>query len=291
MKNSITSKALTTLIPMALFPATSQASILFYEGFSDASYTAGSIDGQSFVGEGYAEGGSWNTSNVFLDGGLTVPSLETTPGLSLNRSSGEIIANLDTSPGGPFGTAGLVGSDGMIGGAGITNSVYFSVLARRDDSQGASFAGFQVFEGSSEGFGVGEVGNPTNHTWLRAGGNGLIGEGTPLLPEGTTNLYVFRLDFNEAGTTDAQVWINPDITLTEGDQANTSFTDVTNANTTPSGGFDNLRIRGSREYTYDEIRIGTTWESVTPTLIPEPSGAVLSVIALSAFAFRRGRRR
>ena len=290
MRTQINQRALATLFPLAIATASSQATILFYEGFSDSDYAVGSIDGQNYVGSGYATGGSWNTTSEFTAGGLSSSSLVTTPGLALNRTSGDATATLDTSPSGPFATAGLVGTDNMIGGTGITGSLYFSVLARRDATDGSSFAGFQVFEGGSEGFGIGEVGNPTNHTWLRAGANGVIGSGTPLLPAGTTNLYVFRLDFDALGTTDAQVWINPDATLGEGAQDAGTFSEVINASTTPGGGFDNIKMRGSREYTFDEIRIGTTWESVTPTVIPEPSATLLSLVALSGFAFRRSRR-
>ena len=214
--------------------------------------------------DGYATAGVWNTNSTFVSGGLDYPGLATTDGLLLTRNNAEVIANLDTSAEGPFGTAGFVGTDNIIGGEGITGSLYFSILARRDDSTEASFAGFQVYEGASEGFGPGEVGNPTNHTWFRAGANGVIGSGTPILPEGNPNFYVFRLDFDEINTTDAQIWINPDITLPEDEQSVDSSTLVANAVTTPGGGFDNLRFRGTRIYSFDEIRIGTTWESVTP---------------------------
>lgn len=268
---------------------TSHAALLFYEGFSDSDYTAGVINGQAFVGPGYASGGAWNTASDFVAGGLEYPGLVATTGLALSRDDGEVVASLDTTVGGTFGTAGVVGTDGFIGGAGVTGSLYFSVLARRDATDAAGFAGFQVYEGGSEGFGVGEVGNPTNHSWLRNGSNGVIGDGTPLLPGGNTNLFVFRLDFDADGT-DAQVWINPDLSLNEASQAAGSTTGlIPNTVTTPSGGFNTLSMRGNRTYTFDEIRIGTTWESVTP-VIPEPSSSLLSLVALSGLALRRSRR-
>ena len=254
----------TGLLIAAFSVSSAKGTLLFYEGFSDENYTEGAVLGQPLIGSGYLDGGSWNTNSTFENESLEYPGLATTPGFLLTRSNGEVIANLDTSAESPFGSAGFVGTDNIIGGAGITGSLYFSILARRDDTTEASFAGFQVYEGASEGFGPGEVGNPTNHTWFRAGANGVIGSGTPLLPAGNTNLYVFRLDFDEVATTDAQIWINPDITLTEDAQSVESSTIVTNAVTTPSGGFDNLRFRGTRVYSFDEIRIGTTWESVTP---------------------------
>lgn len=290
MKNTTISSRALLLMPLALTVASSHGTSLFYDGFSDSNYTAGSIGGQSYVGSGYASGGAWNTTSNFVAGGLTHPSLITTPGLHLSRTAGEVVGVLDTTPGGTFGSAGLVGSNGNIGGTDVTGTVYFSVLARKD-AAAAGFAGFQVYDSAlgnaGEGFGVGEVG-PGGYKWLQSGGNNFIGDPATPIAEGVTQLFVFKIDFDETATTSAQVWINPDPTLAEGVQPAGISSLIPAAR--PEQGFNTFRMRGNSVFSFDEVRMGTTWEDVTPTVIPEPSGSLLSLLALTGLALRRSRR-
>ena len=272
---------------LGVTPATGVS--LFYEGFSADNYTAGSVLDQPQIGPGYVAGGAWNSTSEFVAGGLNHPTLVTTPGLSFSRTTGENSTLLDTSPTGPFGSNGLVGSNGQIGGTGITASVYFSVLAQKQGAA-AGFAGFQVYDSTAgnagEGLGVGEV-SAGGFKWLQGGGNNFIGD--PATPfSNDTLLFVFKIDFDETATTTGQVWINPDPTLTEGAQAAGISSLVAAAK--PEDGFDSFRLRGNQPYSFDEIRMGTTWESVTPTVIPETSSTLLSLLALSGLSLKRSRR-
>lgn len=274
------------LATFALGIPSASASLLFYEGFAAGDYTAGDIDGQPTVGAGYAAGGTWNTTSQFVDGGLTAPGLATTDGVRLSRSNGEVIANFDTSPTGTFGAAGLIGSNDLIGGAGVTATIYFSILANRDDTQDASFAGFNIYNGGDEGLGVGEVAG-SDYSWLQGGGNGAIGTpGTPLAP-GETHLFVFKLEYDAVNPVSAMVWLDPDTSLLEGEQDAAISSVVAAAK--PIDGFDSFRMRGSRTWEFDEIRIGTTWEDVTP--IPEPSGTLLGALGLAGLMWMRSRSR
>lgn len=278
-----------TLSPLISLPfllaSQAQASLLFYDGFSAGNYSAGTVDTQPYGGTGYASGGTWNSNSEFVSGGLTHPSLVTTPGFHFSRSSGEAFGFLDLSPTGTFGTAGLIGSNGKIGGTDVAETLYFSVLARKDTAD-AGFAGFQIYDdalgGPGEGLGVGEVG-PDGYKWLQGGSNGLIGDPPTPLAEGEVQLFVFKMNFGDAT---GEVWINPDPSLSEGDQA--AGTSSTVAAAQPEAGFDSFRLRGSQDYSYDEIRMGTTWDSVTP--VPEPSGTLLSLLALAGFSLRRSRK-
>lgn len=270
---------------MALGTFSGQGALLFYEGFAAGDYTAGEINGQSQSLPGYA-GGTWNTTSDFVAGGLTHPLLPTTPGFALFRDNGEVQAPLDLTAGGPFGQAGLVGSNNKIGGTGVDQALYFSVLARKE-VDGNSFAGFQVYDGGSEGFGIGQVtgGDAGAYKWLQGGGNSTIGATPTPWVVGQTELFVFKLDFDDIDPTTATVWLNPDISVGEGAQDPNISSFIANA--APNDGFNTLRFRGGTTWSFDEIRIGTTWESVT---IPEPSASMLGLLALSGAALRRSRR-
>lgn len=281
-----------SLLPLALGSllvgsVSSPAALLFYEGFAAGDYTAGEINGQAQSLPGYA-GGTWNSTSDFVDGGLTYPGLPSTPGFSLFRDNGEVQAALDVSPGGVFGTAGLVGSNAKIGGTGVDSPIYFSVLARKEESANG-FAGFQVYNDGQEGFGVGQVtgGNADSLKWLQQGGNAPIGEDPIPWTAGQTELFVFKMDFDPTDPTSATVWVNPDITLAEGAQDSAISSFIPNA--VPDEGFNTLRMRGNQTWSFDEIRIGTTWESVTP--IPEPGSTLLSFAAVLGFALKRNRSR
>jgi len=238
-----------------------QATLLFYEGFSSEDYTEGLIDGQPLVGDGYVAEGIWNTSSTFEAGGLSFPDLLTTDGFRLSRSAGEVTANFDLTEDGPFGTAGVIGTNGLIAGTNFTGPIYFSVLANRADTQDASFAGFNIYNGGTEGMGIGEV-SGSDFSWLQGGSNGPIGTPpTPLSPN-TTHFYVFKLDYDPATPLAAKIWLDPDPLLSEDDQNVDISTEVATAK--PVDGFDSFRLRGTRIWEFDEIRIGTTWEDVTP---------------------------
>lgn len=275
------------LATAAIGAASAPAALLFYDGFAADDYTPGSINGQPTAGIGYQAGGTFGTSSQFLSGGLTSGALATTDGVRLSRTNGEVVANFDTSPGGTFGSAGLVGTNGKIGGTGVTGTIYFSVLGNRTDTQVASFAGFNVYDEGTEGIGVGEVAG-NNYSWLQSGGNGAIGDPGTALVTGETNLFVFSLDYVDGSPMTATIWLAPDPALSEGAQAAGISSVVTNAS--PGNGFDSFRLRGSRVWEWDELRVGTTWEDVTPVVIPEPSSSLFTLLALSGLALRRARR-
>lgn len=263
----------------AAFAPNSHATLLFYEGFSADDYTEGSVNGQPYVGSGYVADGTWQSTSEFRLEGLEHPVLETTPGFHFARIAGENPTLFDLTEEGPFAAADLIGTNGKIGGTGVTAPLYFSVLARKDDpGTQDGFAGFQVYDDSQgaagEGLGAGEVGQP-NYKWLQGGSNNDIGTGT-ILASDETVLFVVKLDYDEVEPLEGTVWIDPDITLAEEEQDPGSFTIVPNPK--PAEGFDSFRLRGNRAWSFDEIRFGTTWESVTPRQNSTP-------LAITAFDY------
>lgn len=110
----------------------------------------------------------------------------------------------------------------------------------------------------------------------------------------STILLVGRYDFvSGTGNDTSALWINP-ASATFGADAAPSAT------LTSSGGSDLAAISqfllrgttGSPISTVDELRIGTTWASVTPAAVPEPSvyAMAFGVLAIGATLWRRSRR-
>ncbi|MBP6863679.1 MAG: PEP-CTERM sorting domain-containing protein [Candidatus Didemnitutus sp.] len=149
-------------------------------------------------------------------------------------------------------------------------------------------------------FGLNSNTNFASTIWLQASGGGYqIGlsnrsNSTPaydstVFATGTTVFIVGSYEFVSGTANDvSKLWINP---------ASATFDDlaVPSAALTSTGGTDMTSINsflirgasGSPAGTFDELRIGTTWASVTP--VPEPStyAAILGALALAGVVLRR----
>ncbi len=110
----------------------------------------------------------------------------------------------------------------------------------------------------------------------------------------TTYLVVSRLHgWDGDSYTETTVWLNP----TQGDFANTSVSATATSATGGSDGFRGITFRTNSlngdVYAYDDLRVGTDWNSVVAA-VPEPStsAALAGLGALCAgFITRRFRRR
>ena len=101
----------------------------------------------------------------------------------------------------------------------------------------------------------------------------------------TTYLVVARLGgWDGDSYTETTVWLNPN----QGDIANTSVSGTSISATGGADGFRGIVFRtntlGSDVYTYDDLRIGASWDSVVLTAIPEPS-SVAAAAGLGALVF------
>ncbi len=277
------------------------AAPLLYDGFSG--YTAGAMAGQVTPAVGYASGGSWvslaGTVSASPSSGLTYSQgslqLVTSGGLAETAVAGfnGVKALLDVSPAGPFAQAGLV-DGGKIGGTNVSGTLYYSFLAKvlaTDLPDGSNdFAGFQLYNGGSEGLGVGNNWNAWAFSTFGPGGEGDLvrpSDNTYLLVDSATHLFVVKIQFNAGGNDDMTIYMDPSLADVEANQPNT----VWRRSATGNAMFDGIALRSGssnndNSWQFDEVRFGTSWNDVV--VVPEPAGLGLAAIgALGLLARRR----
>ncbi len=266
--------------------------LLTYEGFG--SYAAGNLAGKNYSGTGQMPGGSWDTQGD-TDNELTAAAetlsyglLQTTPGKAVTSGDGGNGGRMepDMLPGGGLHAAGLVDDvSGDIGGGNVSGTLYLSFLARAvSTDRGSEYAGLQLWRDDAEGLLVGNSWGSSRYS-LAAGGfteTELSGSGTV---DTNAHFFVLKLDYLAAANDNVTIFFDPDLSLAEGGQAAGIQTLVSG-----NASFDFINLRSGNAphpWEYDEIRMGTTWESVTP--VPEPSQISLMAGALVAFLLRRRR--
>ena len=246
-----------------LAPATAHAGLMAYEGFN---YTAGTgnLTGQS-GGSGWSN--TWQTVNSgsadvvasSLAAGASAPSgydgqsIGNRANLPNNRRVGRW---LDRAAGGAFGSRGYIDANGRIGADGKT--LYLSFMQQPNGT--TSYYEFEFHRDNLGDAGrIGGIGNDqgtATSVYLRAPNatHTAIGAGSTAV-----NFYVVRIDF-KSGNDDIRVYRNPTSTaepgtptLTKLAQADMSFNGIS------FGAFSN-----SRTVAHDEVRIGETWDDVTP---------------------------
>ena len=249
----------------------SGSGLLTYEGFG--SYAAGNLAGRSYTGAGQMPGGSWDTQGD-TDNELTAAAetlsyglLQTTAGKAVTSGDGGHGGRVepDMLPGGGLHAAGLVdGVSGDVGGGDVSGTLYLSFLARAvSTDRGSEYAGLQLWRDDAEGLLVGNSWSSTRYG-IAAGGfteTELNGSGTV---DTNAHFFVLRLDYFAAANDNVTIFLDPDLSLAEGGQAAGIQTLVSG---NASFDFINLRSGNSTHpWEYDEIRMGTTWESVTPEI-------------------------
>lgn len=206
--------------------------------------------------------------------------------------SGDVTAGSLTDPSGTLASSGnsVTSAQGLGSGRNLAaavgtpgTTVYLGFLERRLGSPSSSDVGSVHLSGSAtinlgalagDRWGIDwELGPPTFDSRLASS----------TLPVGTqTALLVGRVDFALSGDA-IRLYVNPTPGAPEPATAAASVT-VPHAGTFNSIGFFN----SGNNYAYDELRLGPTFESVTP--VPEPSGFVLVGGALvGGWAVRRRR--
>jgi len=84
---------------------------------------------------------------------------------------------------------------------------------------------------------------------------------------GDPSFVLVRIDY-KAGAEDIYMWVNPDLAT----EPAVATADGTGSAPLPT--FDRIVVTGRWQSDYDEVRLGTTFDSVTP-IVPEPATAAL----------------
>jgi len=262
--------------------ASSQAALLFYDGFN---YAAGSINGTQNGGIGgltaWVEGeGTVTNDPTIVSSGLTAPGLSTIGGALSDTTSSSLGARRT------FDNTGL-GADGT--------SVWFSALYNHT-SAGSDFR-LKLFADSSISLGTSGYATAANSGigFNFTGGTGLrvenqnvqIGTATALAVN-TVHLVVGRIDFSDTSNADrVLLWVNPTISLTAPLDA-AAAQNVTGFNLQATlGNAVAARWGGAGTGIIDEIRLGNTFGDVVA--IPEPSTYALLLGGLGALVWLRRR--
>lgn len=237
---------------VVLMAGMASANLIVYEGFD---YDAGGLAGEN-GGQGFS--GAWSGGNVG-SGGLSYTDSE---GNALVVSGGhysgaaQAFRTLET----PFTSE--------------TEGVYWlTFLLRRDGERTSqSWGGLSLFpDDSNENLYMGLKVNSQEHRLVSYRPPPSATADTAAQPTltDTTFFMAVRLEFGTESTSDkASLWVNPrlDIEPTLPPDAEVSSRDLFGSR---------FRIEaGDVSMSLDEIRLGTTWDSVAP-IIPEPSTLIL----------------
>ena len=237
-------------VALALTVHTARAALLAEDTFNYA--TNNSVVGQGSDSNWPATGKKWtgSTTAIMETGDLTYSNL------AVSGDSVEVQGN------------GL----GVFRTLGVTNNtagqiLWLSALMQVDQSVGNSYAGVSLFQGGvAEKFFFGQRISATKWGMEIHAGPGISSSVTTVSNE--TGFLVVKLD----GTTGvASLYVNP-VTL-GGSAPITANATMTFTNFS----FDTFRIQsgGTEKLDVDELRLGTTYASVTPLAIPEPTTALL----------------
>lgn len=255
---------------------TSSAVQAAYEGF-DITPGPGALSGAS----GATSSGWTNTWTAGVANNVMVDSLGYTNNGALTTSGGA--AQLTVANGGsfrhfapPYATA--------------TGTYWISFTAVVPTN--SSYAGLSLVNAFNEMLFIGDLSGGTTWGAQAYGTNGLMVSSA--LPVTNSAFIVARVDFNVGGTAldDTRIWINPD--LSAGAPADGAATlNLLGVNFSGSGDARFGRVRLQQGTTgnnaiFDEIRLGTTWDDVSPhtgSYTPPPP-ASFAAISASAGQFQ-----
>lgn len=272
--------------PILLLALTSvHAAPLLHVPFSNR--TTGSLPGQSAGGQGFASGAVWDGLNSSFGSVVADASTVQSSGLSwgilatdakhalVKGDDSNTRAMMDVSPTGIFATSGLRDADSnTIGGGAVQGSLYLSFVFRamgtdRDNEYG----GLQLARANSDATGV-LIGNGWT-PWaysihLPENGNSSMdlkdygGSGNYLQMDNQSHFFVARIDYAANAPDILTVWMDPDLGAPETAQ---NLSGVYMGTASGDFSFDRFFLRGgttTRQFEFDEIRMGTTWEDVAP---------------------------
>jgi len=246
--------------------STAVANTVVYDPYNisgPGSYTAGTSLSNPVNNNQPAAGGAWTgpvsgfTTYFVSSDGLTYDGLATSGG------------SLLSTPGGSNTRA--------FSATNLTATLYYSFLIRFTEFNDVVLIGLGDSSGSiASGLRVGADGANAARTT-----NNYSSDSTPFVLDVT---YLVVGKFSHAGANSyTSLWINPTLGVGEPGVA----TSVAVGSAGPGAAQWYSFIGGDISYQFDEFRVGTTWDSVTPAAIPEPSTGLLFAGALVVGAILR----
>ncbi len=256
----------------------SHAAIIAYDGFSSSDYTAGQLLGQNPTIAGFT--GAWAGGSNIYEGGAG--SALTYAGVASDNTGGAFSNVAGNRAGRDFNPT-LTGS----------NVFYLSLMMKNTAVNATDYRAFELYNFGNRLLQVGANGDngDSGANWgMRAIDNNSYRVTTSVAAVANATVFaVIKITLSTtAGADSVQLWINPtDLsseTLSTNSVALSGF-DVTNNSIT---NFRLASFNGTAVSYWDEIRVGTSWNDVTP--IPEPATWALLAAGLTAFVVFRRRR-
>ena len=259
------------------------------ESFSG--YSEGAINGQAYQGTGEAYKGSWTASNASIVDGrsLEFAGWESKDGLLSVPGGASATMNLDNEL---FLAAGLVDSNGNIGGESVKGTVYYGFLLNGHGARSWS-GGAELYLDGAEVLGLGQFSGASAFSGFAKSPSGRNFDLNSANHEATAayewvdnddHLIIARIDFNPDSTDILTVYFDPDLTLSEAEQDAALKTVLEGYNLA----FDQIIFRNGAAWDYDEFRMGLTWDSIVGAAnnpdVPEPSTWALLILGSAGLA-------
>ena len=261
------------MLASGLAAQSARASRLVYEPFN---YTSGSVlKGQTATGTGLT--GTWSGSNYTVSAG------------SLSEGNLATADNSVTMPAnGGFYTVAASLASSVTATSG--NPVWASFLLQTPSVasggfSGTSYGGLNLVSTGNPFFGISYSSGTSGQQFVvqKEGGGGPNGfASSPVPAAGSTYLLVMEDIVNSSGPDTLNLWVNP----TAGAASPPVTPDATVGLTV--GSITGIQLVTSGNYSFDEVRIGTTYADVTPA-VPEP--ATLGLVAIGAIGLLLLKRR
>ncbi len=282
-------KRASTEFALSALPSVSSRELLA-ESFNG--YSVGNIAGQTYRGTGFTTGlwmgrpssfnGTVTDAAQFYTASLSFSGLQTAGGrITVKGDGSNLQGPPDLSASGPFASAQLYdATSGTVGGGNVAGTLYVRFLMRAASANhNGEYGGLHLSRGDdSTGVLVGNAWNamafsltytPTS-TEVDLRNNG--GTGNYLFVDNNVHLVVAKITYTPGGDDTITAWLDPDATRPEaGQNSATTYMGAVNGDLS----FDRILMRGgnNNQFEFDEIKMGTSWESVLPvsnTLAPTP---------------------
>ena len=248
-------------------------------------YTANAVlPGQTAWGEGLA-GTAWvgddaNDSSVSADG-LKYRKIFADGGKAVHSGNGNkgTSTSFDASREAAMSLAGLLNSDGQIGGGNVGGPLFVSFLLRFHNPgnvDAGRWGGLGIYRGTTEVQALGgKFYGAHGYSLFSAKGSGtgnvdLRNATSYVTVDTTTRLFVAKITFNPGTNDHLKVWLDPVVANGEAQDATVASYST---NYVGNLAFDNFSLRAGSSSAlaaidFDEIRFGRTWASVTPNPPP-----------------------